>query len=96
MCVRSSPQGLYVPLDAGETLSKFMVDGWPSEPRFNTAIEDLIGRVATRDQRRLVRVVGEMVALLWNEAMLAAPFASKTFGIIWQRRFPSRCFALTL
>jgi hypothetical protein len=31
-------QGLYVQLDAGETLSEFMVDGWPSEPRFNTVI----------------------------------------------------------
>jgi len=60
-------QGLYVPLDAAETLSKFMVDGWPSELRFNTVIEDLIERVAARGQRRLVRVVGEMVALLWNE-----------------------------
>jgi hypothetical protein len=67
MWLRSPPQGLYVPLDAAETSSKFMVDGWPSEPRFNTVIGDLIERVAARGQRCLVRVFGEMVALLWNE-----------------------------
>src|SRR5512132_245001 len=29
-----SEQGRYVALDAGETLSRFMVDGWPDEKRF--------------------------------------------------------------
>jgi hypothetical protein len=59
-------QGLYVPLDAAETLSKFMVDRWPSEPRFNIVIGDLIGRVAAQS-RRPVKIFGEMVALLWKE-----------------------------
>ena len=60
-------KGLYVPLDAAETLSKFTVGGWPSELGFNTVIGDLIGRLAAQGQGPLVRVVGEMVALLWNE-----------------------------
>jgi hypothetical protein len=59
-------QGLYVQLDAGETLSEFMVDGWP-RATFQHRHRDLIERVATGGQRRFVRVVGEMVALLWNE-----------------------------
>jgi len=88
-------QGLYVPLDAAETLSKFMVDRWPSEPRFNMVIGDLIGRVAAQG-RRPVKIFGEWSRCSGKRAMLVAPSALKNFGIIWQRRFPSHCFALTL
>jgi hypothetical protein len=58
--------GLYVRLDAAETLAKFMVDGWPSEPRFNEVIGDLI-RASSRGQRPAPRIFGEMVALLWKD-----------------------------
>jgi signal transduction histidine kinase len=37
-------QGRYVPLDAAETLSRFMLDGWPDAARF----ADLIGGVISR------------------------------------------------
>lgn len=60
-------RGLYTPLDAAETLSKFMVDGQPSEPRFNEVIGDLIRRASAHGHRDPVRVFGEMVALLWRE-----------------------------
>jgi DcmR-like sensory protein len=60
-------RGLYTPLDAAETLSKVMVDGQPSEPRFNEVIGDLIRRASARGQQHPVRVFGEMVALLWKE-----------------------------
>ena len=55
----------YIPLDAGKTLSKFMVNGWPDETLFNQLVTNLLER-ARRNNRR-VRAFGEMVALLWAQ-----------------------------
>jgi hypothetical protein len=52
-------------LDAKETLSKFMVNGWPDEQLFNQVVSELLQR-AGKDGRR-VRAFGEMVALLWAD-----------------------------
>src|SRR5438552_17211120 len=41
---RSAAQGRFVCLDAEETLSKFMVDGWPDESRFSVVICIVIKR----------------------------------------------------
>ncbi len=57
--------GRYIALDAAETLSRFMVDGWPDEGRFAAVIGGVI-RQAAPDGRR-VRAFGEMVSLLWAE-----------------------------
>jgi signal transduction histidine kinase/CheY-like chemotaxis protein len=57
--------GSYLALDAAETLARFMVDGAPDEQRFTKTIGDLITKAA--EGRRLVRVFGEMVTLLWGE-----------------------------
>ena len=58
--------GQYIPLDAGETLAQFMVDGEGPDPdRFTQVIGNLIMQ-ASKGQRR-VRALGEMVALLWAE-----------------------------
>ncbi len=56
----------YVALDAAETLSKFMVDGWPDERRFAEEMKALLRRTA-QDGNRQVLAFGEMVALLWTE-----------------------------
>ncbi|MBW8877741.1 MAG: MEDS domain-containing protein [Acidobacteria bacterium] len=56
----------YIALDAAETLSKFMVDGWPDERRFADEMKELLRRMA-RDGNRQVLAFGEMVALLWAE-----------------------------
>jgi hypothetical protein len=53
----------YIPLIAEETLSKFMVNGWPDETLFYKTVSDLITRANRRDRR--VRAFGEMVAILW-------------------------------
>lgn len=55
----------YVPLDAREMLSKFMVDGMPHETRFKNTMGTLIQRI-THNGKQL-RAFGEMVALLWAE-----------------------------
>ncbi len=53
----------YIPLDAEETLAKFMVNGWPNEERFMKTVSGLLKR--GHNSSRRVRAFGEMVALLW-------------------------------
>ena len=66
---RIAKEGRYIPLDAGETLSRFMVNGHPDAVRFRATIEPLLER-ARRNMRRdggALAAFGEMVALLWTE-----------------------------
>jgi hypothetical protein len=55
----------YIPLNAEETLAKFMVNDWPDETLFMETVSKLIER-ATRKNRR-IRAFGEMVAILWAQ-----------------------------
>ncbi len=61
----ASARGTYLALDAGETLSMFMMDGLPEPARFSEVIGSLIEQ-AVKGRRR-VRIFGEMVAQLWTE-----------------------------
>jgi hypothetical protein len=60
----------YLPLDAEETLSKFMVNDWPDENLFNRAISEVI--VKAKGNSRKVRAFGEMVAILWAKGQVGA------------------------
>jgi hypothetical protein len=53
----------FIPLDAEETLARFMVDGWPDDERFGQMVAELVGRAGHGGRR--VRAFGEMVSLLW-------------------------------
>ncbi len=67
-------QGRYVTLDAAETLSKFMLDGWPDPALFGEVIGGLVGQTQAKAEghdRRLA-VFGEMVSLLWTQGKLEA------------------------
>lgn len=79
--------GLYLSLDAAETLSRFLVDGSPEPLRFAEVIGGIISRAAEGGSR--VRIFGEMVELLraegnfdgalrleqlWNEQSKTHPF----------------------
>ena len=55
----------YIPLDARETLSRFMVADWPDDALFRKTITRILGRA--RQNGRRVRAFGEMVALLWAQ-----------------------------
>jgi hypothetical protein len=55
----------YIALDAEDTLSLFMRNGWPDEELFVQVIQNLLER--TRAAGRRVRAFGEMVALLWAQ-----------------------------
>ncbi len=61
--VRAGAQGRYLALDARDTLTTFMVDGWPDPARFDDTIGTLI--VKARARAPQVHAFGEMVALLW-------------------------------
>jgi hypothetical protein len=62
--------GEYVPLDAEDALSKFMVNGWPDENLFNHLISTLILRA--KSEGKSVRAFGEMVAILWAKEQVGA------------------------
>jgi hypothetical protein len=57
-------RGLYLSVDAEETLGLFMEDDLPDPSRFDRVIRDLIERTGGKKD---VRFVGEIVALLWAQ-----------------------------
>jgi anti-sigma regulatory factor (Ser/Thr protein kinase) len=57
--------GRIVLLDAGRTLSRFMVDGRPDPAAFDAVVGDAVRRAAAGG--RQVKAYGEMVAVLWAE-----------------------------
>jgi two-component system, OmpR family, sensor histidine kinase VicK len=67
-----SEHGLYIQLDAVDTLARFMVGGAPDAERFDAVIGGLI---RSAGQTRSVRVFGEMVAILWAEGESAQALA---------------------
>src|ERR1700728_1833486 len=62
-------QGCYVVLDAAETLSKFILEGWPDPVRYEETVARLVVQVraAARGNPPRLAVFGEMVALLWAQ-----------------------------
>jgi PAS domain S-box-containing protein len=60
-----SEQGRYVALDAADTLSRFMADGWPDEKRFVEVLGGTVARAVAASEVPHVYAFGEMVALLW-------------------------------
>jgi PAS domain S-box-containing protein len=65
----AAQQGRYISLDAAETLSKFMVEGWPDSNLFHEVVGSVIAqsRSASRANQPRIAAFGEMVALLWAE-----------------------------
>ena len=61
---------LYIPVDAGELISTFMVKDWPDPILFKKEINKLIERAGRN--RRKIRAFGEMVALLWSRGQNGA------------------------
>jgi hypothetical protein len=59
-----------IPLNAEETLAKFMVNDWPDEELFEKTISKLIERAGQKNRR--IRAFGEMVAILWAQGHYGA------------------------
>jgi MEDS: MEthanogen/methylotroph, DcmR Sensory domain len=62
--------GTYVALDALETMTRFMVSGWPNAASFWRTISPLVRQAAGTG--RPVCAFGEMVALLWDSGQVNA------------------------
>lgn len=82
-------QDQYIPLSADETLSQFMINGWPDENLFQYLLTNLLLRARKRE--RQVRAFGEMVALLWSQG-----FSGATVHLehLWTRFCGSEKFSL--
>ncbi|HMJ70263.1 MAG TPA: MEDS domain-containing protein [Cyclobacteriaceae bacterium] len=79
----------YVPVDAEETLAKFMVNDWPDENLFGNVVAELIS-IAKADGKR-VRAFGEMVALLWAKGQVGATVRLEQ---LWNRFCENEAFCL--
>jgi hypothetical protein len=85
----ASARGLYIALDAEETLAKFMVNGWPDDGRFKRLVTELIARA--RGDGRRVRAFGEMVAVLWERGHNGATVRLEH---LWHRYCHEESFSL--
>jgi diguanylate cyclase (GGDEF)-like protein len=81
----------YVELDAAETLSRFMRNGFPDPDLFQMVVGSTILRSTTHRTR--VRAYGEMASLLWAEGNVAATLRLEELWSDLQRRiaFPLLC-----
>jgi hypothetical protein len=79
----------YVPLDAEETLARFMVNGRPDRVLFTHVVGSVITRMVSAGFR--VRAFGEMVALLQGEGNAEAAIQLEH---LWNELGKSRRFAL--
>jgi DNA-binding NarL/FixJ family response regulator len=75
-------QGSYVSLDAADTLSKFMINGWPDTDRFFEGFKNLIESAsnAANAKHPRVAIFGEWVALLWAEGKRDAAIRLEQLG----------------
>ncbi|HYG49780.1 MAG TPA: MEDS domain-containing protein [Flavobacteriales bacterium] len=79
----------YFPLEATETLSKFMVNNWPDEKLFENYVSAIITR-ATKGNRK-VRAFGEMVAVLWAQGLNGATLRLEH---MWHNLYNKKKFSL--
>jgi signal transduction histidine kinase len=71
---RTIAESRYVEADAQETLSSFLVEGWPDAARYKQTIATFLTQLrgaAKGDPPRLA-ILGEMVGLLWSQGRLEA------------------------
>ncbi|MEO5600125.1 MAG: MEDS domain-containing protein [Cyclobacteriaceae bacterium] len=79
----------YIPLNSQETLSHFIINGWPDEILFNHLISGLLAR--GRRGNRQVRAFGEMVAELWAKGHSGA---TVRLEYLWNRFCETEPFKL--
>jgi hypothetical protein len=80
----------YIDLDAEETLSRFMINGWPDDDLFESVIQGVL-RQARGLERRKVRAFGEMVALMWANGHSGA---TVRLEFLWQQLCEKKLFRL--
>lgn len=82
-------QGAYIPLDAAEVLSMFMVKGWPDRARFFEGFDKLVGSAtkAAKNDNPRIAVFGEGVALLCAEGNIEAAIRLEQLGNHLAKRY---------
>ncbi|WNM59938.1 response regulator [Candidatus Nitrospira allomarina] len=80
----------YMEFDAADTLSQFMVHGWPDSAKFQAVMGQLL-RQATENGSGRVRVFGEMVAILWERGEAAAALHLES---LWNQLAAEHSFSL--
>jgi signal transduction histidine kinase len=90
---KAAEQGRYIPLDAAETLTKFMLDGSPDPTLFVELVGGIIARVraASGGEQGQVVAFGEMVSLLWNAGK---PDAAIHLEQLWNELAKTHSFSL--
>ena len=81
-------KGVYIAMDATDTLSQFMVDDSPNEILFMKKIGDMIKLIARRTP---IRIYGEMVAVLWARGQYRAAILLEK---LWNKLATEHDFAL--
>ena len=74
--------GRYIPLDAADTLSAFMVNGMPDPVRFLELLGDLTmtAMEAAKGEHARVSIFGEMCHLLWAQGNTEAAIQIEKLG----------------
>jgi hypothetical protein len=77
-------QGRYTPLDVADTLSRFMVNGFPDPARFHEVTSGLIETAAKTNKGQTSRVAacGECAPVLWAEGQ---PDAAIRLEQLWDQ-----------
>jgi hypothetical protein len=78
-------------LDARQTLDTFMLDGMPDSSRFDTTVTIAIDKVCHGRSDATIRVFGEMVDLLWKDAMHVAAIRLE---MLWNQLATTKRFSL--
>lgn len=87
-------QGRFIALDAAQTLSTFMVEGWPDQQRFADVVGGVIDKAVVASNRGTnprVAIYGEMVALLWDQGKAEAAIRLEQ---LWNGLARSKSFSL--
>jgi len=85
-CRERIEQGELLMFDAEEVLNRFMVGTRPDAERFEDTINPIVDKAAGR-RKRLVRIYGEMVDVLWSSGR---EDAALSLEILWQQLIAGR------
>jgi len=91
----AAEQGRFVALDATETLSKFMLEGWPDPVGFGEVVGGIVARAkeAARNANGRLAIFGEMVSLLWAQGKFDTAIQLEHTGIDCAKPTSSRSAA---
>lgn len=88
---RALDEGRLVCLDASETLSRFMVGGYPDPEKFDRVVGTLVRTLVARSAGGQLRAYGEMVGLLWTQNQFPAAIRLEQ---LWNRLRKALPFSL--